>query len=58
MSEFNGFKSKIGSDYDVYLVIIDSGLFRSGTESTHKSLCWRNVLKFGDPFWAEKQKQP
>jgi len=51
MSEFNGFKSKIGIDYDVYLVVIDSGLFYSGTESTHKSLCWRNVLKFGDPFW-------
>ena len=58
ISEFNKFKSKIGSDYDVYLVVIDSGLFRSGTESTHKSLCWCNVLKFGDPFWAENQTQP
>ena len=63
MSEFNEFKSKIGSDYDVYLVVIDSGLFHyeNGeivTESTDKDFCWCNVLKFNDLFWTEKQKQP
>ena len=56
MSEFNEFKSKIGSDYDVYLVIIDSGLFEHSDgsnfpESTDKDFCWCNVLKFGDSFW-------
>ena len=56
MSEFNEFKSKIGSDYDVYLVVIDSGLFEHSDgsnfpESTDKDFCWCNVLKFNDPFW-------
>ena len=59
ISEFNEFKSKIGSDYDVYLIIIDSGLFhyengKIVTESTDKDFCWCDVLKFGDPFWKEK----
>ena len=57
ISEFNEFKSKIGSDYDVYLVIIDSGLFRNN-ESINKNFCWCNVLKFNDPFWKEDQTQP
>ena len=63
MSEFNEFKSKIGSDYDVYLVVIDSGLFEHSDgsnfpESTDKDFCWCNVLKFNDPFWKEDQTQP
>ena len=55
-SKFSPLISGNEDKYEIYIIVrqFDDG----GKPQEHPMLCWRNILKFNDPFWAEKQKQP
>ena len=42
--------------YEIYIIVRQND--DGGKPQEHPILCWRNVLKFDDPFWAENQTQP
>jgi len=42
--------------YDIYIIVRQNN--DGGKPYGHPILCWRNVLKFNDPFWKEDQTQP
>ena len=42
--------------YETYIIVRQNN--DRGKPYGHPMLCWRNVLKFDDPFWAENQTQP
>ena len=49
-------------DYDIYIIvgctrsIPEYEAYYANSSATSLGGHWRNVLKFGDPVWAEKQK--